>query len=241
MIEVRNVSKTYHRKVLDEVNFTIKDNEFFVIVGTSGCGKTTLLKSINKITTIDEGNIIINGKNINDIKTKQIPEMLGYVVQDGGLFPHLTVEDNISITLSLIDKDKKSVKAQVIELLEMVKLDPNTCLTKYPSQLSGGQKQRVGIARAFATNPETILMDEPFSALDPMTKTALQDEVKELHKAFGKTIVLVTHDMREAAKLADRICIIGDYGNIEQCDTPENIIKKPKNKYVQSFIDSLEV
>ena len=235
MIEFRNVSKTFHRLVLDNINLTINSGEFFVIVGSSGCGKTTLLKTVNKLCEADVGDVLIDGVSVKDIKTKDIPDLIGYVVQDGGLFPHLSIEDNMSIVLKMRNKDKKAVSQRLDELFSLVDLDPKTTRRKYPSQVSGGQRQRVGIARALANDPKILLMDEPFSALDPNTKHKLQDEMLKLQEKLHKTIVFVTHDMEEAIKLADRICVIGDYGEIEQCDTPEELLKHQKTDYVKSF------
>lgn len=235
MIEFRNVSKTFHRLVLDNINLTINSGEFFVIVGSSGCGKTTLLKTVNKLCETDVGDVLIDGVSVKDIKTKDIPDLIGYVVQDGGLFPHLSIEDNMSIVLKMRNKDKKAVSQRLDELFSLVDLDPKTTRRKYPSQVSGGQRQRVGIARALANDPKILLMDEPFSALDPNTKHKLQDEMLKLQEKLHKTIVFVTHDMEEAIKLADRICVIGDYGEIEQCDTPEELLKHQKTDYVRSF------
>lgn len=235
MIEFRNVSKTFHRLVLDNINLTVNSGEFFVIVGSSGCGKTTLLKTVNKLCETDVGDVLIDGVSVKDIKTKDIPDLIGYVVQDGGLFPHLSIEDNMSIVLKMRNKDKKAVSQRLNELFSLVDLDPKTTRRKYPSQVSGGQRQRVGIARALANDPKILLMDEPFSALDPNTKHKLQDEMLKLQEKLHKTIVFVTHDMEEAIKLADRICVIGDYGEIEQCDTPEELLKHQKTDYVRSF------
>lgn len=241
MIEFKNVCKTFHRLVLDNVTVTVNTGEFFVIVGSSGCGKTTLLKTVNKLCKVDSGDVLVNGVSVDDIKTKEIPELIGYVVQEGGLFPHLTVEDNISITLKMKNKNKKEVSERIDELFRLVNLDPKTTRRKYPSQVSGGQRQRVGIARALANNPEILLMDEPFSALDPETKLKLQDEMLSLHEKLNKTILFVTHDMEEAIKLADRICVIGDYGKIEQCDTPEELLRCQKTDYVRSFFKNKNI
>lgn len=240
MIEFRNVCKTFHRLVLDNINLTVQTGEFLVIVGSSGCGKTTLLKTVNKLCDIDSGDVLIDGVSVKDIKTKEIPELIGYVVQDGGLFPHLTIEGNMSITLKTRSKNKREVSERLDELFSLVDLDPKTTRRKYPSQVSGGQRQRVGIARALANNPEILLMDEPFSALDPNTKHKLQDEILKLQEKLHKTVIFITHDMEEAIKLADRICVIGDYGKIEQCDTPEELLKHQKTDYVKSFFKGKE-
>ena len=236
MIELKNLYKSYRGKsVLMNISLTIQDNEFFVLIGSSGCGKTTLLKTLNKLNPIDKGEILINGTPINRIKVTQLPRLMGYVVQEGGLFPHMTVEDNIALAMRVAGYPKEKIYDRITELLELVNLEPDQYRSQYPSQLSGGQRQRIGVARAFAADPEIILMDEPFSALDPMTRAELQDEVHRLQLRFHKTIVFVTHDMDEAVKLADRICIIQD-GKVAQCDTPENILKHPANQYVTEFI-----
>ena len=236
MIELKNLYKSYRGKsVLMNISLTIQDNEFFVLIGSSGCGKTTLLKTLNKLNPIDKGEILINGTPINRIKVTQRPRLMGYVVQEGGLFPHMTVEDNIALAMRGAGYPKEKIYDRITELLELVNLEPDQYRSQYPSQLSGGQRQRIGVARAFAADPEIILMDEPFSALDPMTRAELQDEVHRLQLRFHKTIVFVTHDMDEAVKLADRICILQN-GHVVQCDKPENILKHPANEYINSFI-----
>ena len=236
MIELKNVSKSFkNKKVLENISLEIQTGEFFVVIGSSGCGKTTLLKSINKLHNIDSGDIIINGESVANLNPSDLPKKIGYVVQEGGLFPHLTIADNIALTLNIIDESKEKITRRVDEMLQMVDLDPDVYGGLYPSQLSGGQRQRVGVARAFAADPEIILMDEPFSALDPVTRNELQDEVFNLQKRFNKTIIFVTHDMDEAIKLANRICIIQE-GTVIQCDTPENILKHPANSYVEDFV-----
>lgn len=236
MIEFQNVSMAYKdRPVLNHVDLTIQDSEFFVLIGSSGCGKTTLLKSINKLLNVQKGKLLINGTPVDRIKTNQLPNLVGYVVQAGGLFPHLTVEENIALVMRIAGYPSERISERVTEMLRMVDLDPDTYRNQYPSQLSGGQQQRVGVARAFAVDPPIVLMDEPFSALDPMTRAELQDEIHTLQKKTRKTVLFVTHDMDEAIKLADRICIIQE-GHIVQCDTPERILKAPANQYVTDFI-----
>lgn len=236
MIEFQNVSMAYKdRPVLNHVDLTIQDSEFFVLIGSSGCGKTTLLKSINKLLNVQKGKLLINGTPVDRIKTNQLPNLVGYVVQAGGLFPHLTVEENIALVMRIAGYPSERISERVTEMLRMVDLDPDTYRNQYPSQLSGGQQQRVRVARAFAVDPPIVLMDEPFSALDPMTRAELQDEIHTLQKKTKKTVVFVTHDMDEAIKLADRICIIQE-GHIVQCDTPERILKAPANQYVTDFI-----
>ncbi len=236
MIELQHVYKAYKGKsVLVNVSLTIRSGEFFVLIGSSGCGKTTLLKTINKLNALDKGEVLIDGTSVQQIKVSQLPRLVGYVVQEGGLFPHMTVEENIALTMQISRYPKEQISARIDELLRMVNLDPKVYRNQFPSQLSGGQKQRVGVARAFAADPPIILMDEPFSALDPMTRAELQDEIHRLQQAYHKTIVFVTHDMDEAIKLADRICIIQN-GRVIQCDTPEQILKHPANRYIDAFI-----
>lgn len=236
MIEFKNVYKSYKNKsVLKNISLEIHSGEFFVLIGTSGCGKTTLLKTINKLNSVTQGEVHIEGINVKKIPESALPKKIGYVVQENGLFPHLTVEENISLIMKLAGIPTGEHAARIEEILQMVNLDPDSYRNQFPSQLSGGQCQRVNIARALSTNPPIILMDEPFSALDPVTRAELQDEVYQIHQKFNKTIVFVTHDMNEAIKLADRICIL-ENGSIIQCDTPEQILKHPANDYVESFV-----
>lgn len=236
MIVFKDVTKSYKDKqILHDINLEIKDSEFMVLIGSSGCGKTTLLKMINKLHSFDSGDISINGHSIKSIDATELRRRIGYVVQDAGLFPHMNVEDNLKVVLKINNISKNTWDEKIDSLLRMVDLEPFNYRKLYPSQLSGGQKQRIGVARAFATDAEIILMDEPFSALDPVTRADLQDAIVKLQKRYSKTIIFVTHDMDEAIKMANRICII-QYGNIVQCDTPENILKYPKNTYVKEFI-----
>lgn len=236
MIAFQNVTKSYKsHRVLKNISLTIQDHELVVIIGLSGSGKTTMLKLINKLIKPTSGKIIVNesdleGKNVIDLRRD-----MGYVVQQVGLFPHMTIEENIEIIERLQKKDPEQIQARTQELLDMVGLEPQQTIGRYPNQLSGGQQQRVGVARAFATNPDIILMDEPFSALDPITRNTLQDELLKLQSKLKKTIVFVTHDMDEAIKLADKICIM-DQGEVVQYDTPEQILKHPANDFVQEFV-----
>lgn len=236
MIEFVNVSKEFKdKKVLHDISFTINDNELVAIIGASGCGKTTTLKMINRLIVPTKGKILIDGKNIEEIDKTELRRSIGYVIQQMGLFPHMTVKENIELIQKLEKKDPKDIEENTNRLMEIMDLDGDLYLNKYPSDLSGGQQQRVGVARALANNPKVILMDEPFSALDPITRSNLQDELVELHKKMNTTIVFVTHDMDEAIKIADRIIIMKD-GDIVQYDTPEEILKHPKNEFVQEFI-----
>lgn len=236
MIEFIKIQKSFQNKtILKNINFKIGKGELVVLIGPSGCGKTTTLKMINKLIEPSEGSILIDGKNISNLNTIELRRNIGYVIQQTGLFPHMTVRENIGLVPSLKKWSKEKIEERVIELLTMVGMNPEEYIDRYPSELSGGQQQRIGVARAFATNPEIILMDEPFSALDPITRNQLQDELYSLQQEFKKTIVFVTHDMDEALKLGDRICIMKQ-GDILQYDAPENLLRNPNGEFVEEFI-----
>lgn len=244
MIEFKDVSKSFKdKKVLDNVSFNIEEGEFICIIGGSGCGKTTALKMINRLIDPTSGTIYVNGKDISKENEIELRRNIGYVIQQTGLFPHMTVRQNIELIPKIKYKKNNSNKKELSEkllkdvedVLKMVGLNPDEYMDKYPVQMSGGQQQRVGVARAFASNPDIILMDEPFSALDPITRNQLQDELIALQDKLKKTIVFVTHDMGEAIKLADRICILNN-GKIQQFDTPEKILKHPANDFVLNFV-----
>ena len=236
MIRFENIRKNYKETtVIDDVSFEINKGEIVVLIGSSGCGKTTLLKMINSLIKPTSGKIYINDEDIGEKDPVLLRRNIGYVIQQIGLFPHLTIRKNIEIIPRLQKMPKDEIYQNTRNLLNMVGLDPDIYMNRYPIQLSGGQNQRVGVARAFATNPEIILMDEPFSAVDPITRTQLQDEFVNLESRLHKTIVFVTHDMDEALKIADRICIIKS-GKIVQYDTPENILKNPIDEYVTEFV-----
>uniref|UniRef100_UPI002673F219 ABC transporter ATP-binding protein n=1 Tax=Anaerofustis stercorihominis TaxID=214853 RepID=UPI002673F219 len=228
--------KSYKKKsVLKDVSFEIEDGEFVCLLGLSGCGKTTILKMINKLITPTEGKISINDDDISKINDIELRRKIGYVIQQTGLFPHMTVRENIELIPKLQKKDKEKINKKTYELLDMIGLEADEYLDLYPTQMSGGQQQRIGVARAFANDPDIILMDEPFSALDPITRNNLQDELLEIQSRVKKTIVFVTHDISEAIKLADRICLINE-GRIQQYASPEDILKHPANDFVQNFI-----
>ena len=238
MIKIKNLTKSYKNTVvLDNINLNISKGELFVLIGASGCGKTTLLKMINKLILPTKGDILINNKSIYDQNSIKLRRNIGYVVQQTGLFPHMTVRENIELVSKLEGKTDDELIVKTKELLNMVDLEPEKYMDRYPSELSGGQQQRVGVARAFATDSDIILMDEPFSALDPITRVELQDKLFAIQQDLKKTIIFVTHDMDEAIKLASRICILNK-GNILQVDTPYEILKNPANKYVEDFIGS---
>ena len=236
MIEFQHVTKSFKdNKVLSDISLTIEDGELVAIIGSSGCGKTTTLKMINRLIRPTKGKIFIDGKDIEDMNKVQMQRSIGYVIQQAGLFPHMTVRENIELILRLEKKDEEQIRKNTEYLMDMVGLNGDEFLDRYPNDLSGGQQQRVGVARALANNPKIILMDEPFSALDPMTRVSLQDELIALHEKVDKTIVFVTHDMDEAIKIADKICIMKD-GHILQYDTPEEILKNPANEFVENFV-----
>ena len=235
MIEFQNVYKSYKdKKILENINLMIEDNSIVVLIGESGCGKTTTLKMINRLIEPTKGKIMINGKDIKKTNPIKLRRSIGYVIQQTGLFPHLTIRQNIELISKLEKKEKKMIQEKTMELMKMVGLSEDL-LDSYPSELSGGQQQRVGIARAFATDPDIILMDEPFSALDPITRSSLQDEVIRLQDKLKKIIIFVTHDMDEAIKLADKIAIM-EQGKVVQYDRPEKILKQPANEFVRNFV-----
>ncbi|SJW67160.1 glycine/betaine/carnitine/choline ABC transporter ATP-binding protein [Clostridioides difficile] len=237
MIEIRNVTKKIGNNViLDDISLAVETGTLVVLIGSSGCGKTTTLKLINKLIKPTSGEIYINGKPISQENEIELRRKIGYVIQNTGLFPHLTIKENIELIPRLKkEKSVEEIEKRTLQLLEMVGLDSDEFLNKYPSELSGGQQQRIGVARAIATDAEIILMDEPFSALDPITRTSLQEQLFSLQDELKKTIIFVTHDMDEALKIADKICIMKD-GRIAQYDTPENILRKPANDFVKDFI-----
>ena len=236
MLRFEHVSLSYgSQKIIDDISFEIQEGQMAVLIGSSGCGKTTTLKMINRLIEPTSGKIYINGKDIAAQDRVELRRHIGYVIQQIGLFPNMTVAQNICVVPNLLKYSKEACDKIVHELLELVNLPYEQYAHKYPSEMSGGQQQRIGILRALAASPPIVLMDEPFSALDPMTRAELQDEVHRLQLRFHKTIVFVTHDMDEAVKLADRICILQN-GHVVQCDKPENILKHPANEYINSFI-----
>lgn len=237
MVELRNVYKSYDGKtnVIEDLNMTIQKGELIVLVGESGCGKTTTMQMLNRLIEPTKGEIIINGENTKNVNKNELRRNIGYVIQHVGLFPHKTIEENISTVPLLCKKNKTDIHNKTVELMEMVGLPYEQYSKRYPKELSGGQQQRVGVARALANEPDIILMDEPFSALDPITRGQLQDELLRLHDELDKTIVFVTHDIDEAIKLGDRIAVMQD-GKIIQFDTPDDILKNPKNEFVEEFV-----
>lgn len=237
MIEFINVGMTYPcgNVGLKNINLTINESEVTVFIGPSGSGKTTLLKMINRLEDNTTGEVKINGKNVKEYDIHKMRWDIGYALQQVALFPHMNVEENIAIVPELKKWKKEKINARIDELLHMVDLEPEKYRKRKPSELSGGEAQRIGIARALAADPKIILMDEPFSALDPITRASLQEDVKKLQKQINKTIVFVTHDIEEAFLLGDKICIIQD-GELIQTGTKQEIISNPKNDFVKKFI-----
>lgn len=236
MLSIKNLSKVYAggKKAVDNMTIDIESGDFIAFIGTSGSGKTTALRMINRMIESTEGEITIDGKNIKELNPVELRRSIGYVIQQIGLMPHMTVKENIVLVPKLLkwSQEKKDEKAK--ELIRLVDL-PEEYLDRYPSELSGGQQQRIGVVRALAAEQDIILMDEPFGALDPITRDTLQDLVKKLQQQLGKTFIFVTHDMDEAIKLADKICIMTN-GQVVQYDTPDNILRSPANDFVRDFI-----
>lgn len=236
MIQFKNISKSYKdKRIIKDINFEVNKGEMAILIGPSGCGKTTTLKMINKLIMPSSGTILIDGKDISKENNIELRRNIGYVIQQTGLFPHMTVGENIRLVPKLKKWPEEKINNRMHEVMEMVGMNYEEYINKYPYELSGGQQQRIGVARAFGTNPDIILMDEPFSALDPITRNQLQDELFNIQQEFKKTIVFVTHDMNEALKLGNRICIMKD-GEILQFDTPEEILKNPTEGFVERFI-----
>lgn len=236
MIEFRNVTKLYPngKKAVDNISLSFEKGEFIVFIGTSGSGKTTSMRMINRMINPTSGEILINGENIQNMNAVELRRKIGYVIQQIGLMPHMTIYENIVLVPKLLGWPEEKQRETAEKLISKVDL-PRDFLERYPSELSGGQQQRIGVIRALAANQDIILMDEPFGALDPITRDALQELVKHLQQEMGKTVVFVTHDMDEALKLADRIAVMQE-GKVVQFDTPDNILANPANEFVESFI-----
>ena len=236
MIEFKNLTKRFPggKIAVDSLNLTFNDGEFIVFIGTSGSGKTTSMRMINRMIEPTSGEILINGKNSKDMNAVELRRQIGYVIQQIGLMPHMTIFDNIVMVPKLLKWPVEKQRKIAEELIQKVDL-PLDFLERYPSELSGGQQQRIGVIRALAADQDIILMDEPFGALDPITRDSLQETLKELQRELGKTVIFVTHDMDEALKLADRIVIMQD-GKVVQFDTPDNILMDPANAFVENFI-----
>ena len=233
MIEFQHVSKIYKggKVAVEDVNLSFEKGEFICFIGTSGSGKTTSMRMINRMTEPTKGKILIDGQDIQKLNAVELRRKIGYVIQSIGLMPHMTIRENITLVQKLLKVDQQKQQTTAEKMIDLVEL-PREMLDRYPSELSGGQQQRIGVVRALAADQDIILMDEPFGALDPITRDSLQDLVKDLQERLGKTIVFVTHDMDEALKLANRIAIMSE-GKVVQFDTPENILRNPANKFVE--------
>lgn len=241
MIEYRNFKKNYGEKIIIQgINLTINKGEFVVIIGPSGCGKTTTVKALNRLIDNFEGEILINGKNTKEIDLIQLRTSIGYVIQQIGLFPNMTVEENISVVPKIMKWDKQKTLNRVKELMAMVNMPYKEYGKKYPRQLSGGQQQRIGVLRALAVNPPIMIMDEPFGALDPITREILQSEIKKIQNELEITVLFITHDMHEAMKLADKIVFM-DKGRILQEAAPREMLLHPANETISRFISLQEV
>jgi osmoprotectant transport system ATP-binding protein len=236
MIEIDNVTKSYGgRPVVDRLTLTVAAGEFCILLGSSGCGKSTTLRMINRLIDADAGSIRVAGEDVRELPAEALRRRIGYAIQSTGLFPHWTVERNIATVPRLLKWPAARMRDRVTELLEMLRLDPANYRGKYPHQLSGGEQQRVGVARALAADPELLLMDEPFGAVDPITRDALQAELSHIHRATNKTIVFVTHDIEEALRLATRIAVM-DQGRIAQLGAPLEILEHPASDFVADFV-----
>lgn len=237
MIDYQNVSLTckVSGPILKNLTFDILEREFFVLIGPSGSGKTTTLKLINRLIEQTDGDILFQGKRLKDFDLRDLRLETGYVLQQIALFPNMTVAENIALIPEMKGLNKEEILTRTRELLTKVGLDPDSYLDRLPKDLSGGEKQRIGILRAIIANPKVLLMDEPFSALDPISKGQLQDLIKDLHEEFKMTTVFVTHDMDEAVKLADRICLM-KAGEVVQLGTPDELRNQPANDFVSEFM-----
>lgn len=239
LIRFENVTKQFPdgTKALKEVSLVLPAHQLTVIIGPSGCGKTTLMKMINKLERPSNGKIYIDEEPVTGMDEVQLRRSIGYVIQRIGLFPHMTIADNVSLVPRLLGWPKEKIEARIHEMLELAGLNPVTYMSRFPLELSGGQQQRVGVVRALAGDPDIVLMDEPFSALDPISREQLQDELRHLQQTIHKTIVFVTHDMDEALKIADTIIVMRE-GQVEQSGTPQQLLDAPATEFVRDFIGS---
>ena len=238
-----HVSKRFtsgNAAALDDIHLTVEPGAFAVLLGPSGCGKTTLLKTVNRLYEPTSGRVLIDGADISSLPAPALRRRVGYVIQQAGLFPHMRVEDNIAVVPRLLGWDKRRISTRTDELLDLVGLPPDTYRRRYPGQLSGGEAQRIGIARALAAEPSTLLMDEPFGALDAITRTRLQDELRAIHARTGQTVLFVTHDIEEAVRLAD-VVVVMRAGHVVQYDTPANIVISPADAFVAELVGAGDV
>ncbi|PWW03729.1 osmoprotectant transport system ATP-binding protein [Hoeflea marina] len=238
MIKLEHVTKNYEgsgRHAVDGLDLDIENGTTVALIGPSGCGKTTTMRMINRLEQPSAGRVLVNGEDISGIDPRDLRRRIGYVIQQVGLFPHMTIERNVATVPRLLGWDKARTGRRIDELLDLVGLDPAVMRKRLPHELSGGQRQRVGFARALAADPEIMLMDEPFGAIDPITRVKLQDEFRLILKKVSKTVVMVTHDLDEAIKMGDRIAIMRD-GRLLQYDTPQAILAKPADDFVRSFL-----
>jgi osmoprotectant transport system ATP-binding protein len=238
MIELQRLTKIYpgsEHPAVDGVTLTVPDGEICIFIGPSGCGKTTMMRMINRLLPLTSGKILLGGKDVYSMDEIQLRRGIGYVIQQIGLFPNMTVRDNIAVVPKLLGWDKKKIDDKVDELLNLVNLDPAMFRFRYPRELSGGQAQRIGVARGMAVDPPYMLMDEPFGAIDPINRAELQDEFLKIQERLRKTIIFVTHDIDEAIKMGDMICLLRD-GRLEQFGTPEDLLIRPSNRFVKDFV-----
>jgi osmoprotectant transport system ATP-binding protein len=241
LIRLENVSKSYGdgtEPAVRGLTLEVEKGEVLVLVGPSGCGKSTTLRLINRLIEPSSGSIFLNGEDVTAADPAELRRKIGYVIQQVGLFPHRTIAENIATVPKLLGWDKAKIKARVDEMLELVSMDPDTYRDRFPKELSGGQAQRIGVARALAADPDVLLMDEPFGAIDPITRDRLQNEFLRLQQELKKTIVFVTHDIDEAIKMGNRIAILREGSEIAQLDTPEAILAHPADEFVESFLGS---
>jgi osmoprotectant transport system ATP-binding protein len=238
MIRLEGVEKIYPgstQPAVSQLDLAIPQGDIVMLIGPSGCGKTTTLKMINRLIEPTSGRILLDGKDVTHVNGDSLRREIGYVIQQGGLFPHFSIADNIGVVPKMLGWDKQRIRERADELLHLVGLEPSVFRDRYPRQLSGGQQQRIGVARALAADPPVMLMDEPFGAIDPITRDRLQDEFLEIQRTVGKTIAFVTHDLQEAVKLGDKIAVFAT-GRLEQYDDPDTILTRPANDFVSDFV-----